>query len=88
MKDNRMCRKSKDTEAPISFSTFSFSWKFLHGVWQKLVIILDNHQDLQVWHRVDRHGHTYWKAYDPVTGKSFSSGSEADICVWIEQRYR
>jgi hypothetical protein len=26
--------------------------------------------------------------YDPITGQSLSSGSEADISMWIEQSYR
>jgi hypothetical protein len=50
--------------------------------------LLDNNKEIQVWQKSDSHGNIYWKAYDPVTGKSFSSGSEADISMWIEQRYR
>ncbi|MBD2167265.1 hypothetical protein H6G04_23005 [Calothrix membranacea FACHB-236] len=44
--------------------------------------------ELQVVQKLDRHGNTYWQAYDPATGKSFSSGSEADVSMWIEQLYK
>ncbi|MBD2214318.1 hypothetical protein H6G64_12950 [Calothrix sp. FACHB-156] len=44
--------------------------------------------ELQVVQKLDRHGNTYWQAYDPATGKSFSSGSEADVSIWIEQLYK
>ncbi|BAY31561.1 hypothetical protein NIES2107_34220 [Nostoc carneum NIES-2107] len=44
--------------------------------------------ELQVVQKSDRQGNTYWRAYDPATGKSFSSGSEADVSMWIEQLYK
>ncbi|MGJ5629669.1 hypothetical protein [Nostoc sp. CALU 1950] len=64
-------------------------WKSLHIFWEKfLKKLLENPNELQVWQKVDRHGNIYWQAYDPATGKSFSSGSQADVCLWIEQLYR
>ncbi|WP_242063184.1 hypothetical protein [Nostoc sp. FACHB-892] len=64
-------------------------WEFLHSIWKIFVkkLLLDSNE-LQVWQKVDRYGNTYWQAYDPATGKSFSSGSQADVCMWIEQLYR
>ncbi|MGI2905261.1 hypothetical protein [Tolypothrix sp. VBCCA 56010] len=88
MKDNQICFKSENTEAT-SFLTSSSYNKFLHDLWQRLVdTLLTNSQELQVWQKVDRYGNIYWKAYDPVTGKSFMSGSEGDIRMWIEQLYQ
>ncbi|WP_230966285.1 hypothetical protein [Nostoc sp. NZL] len=64
-------------------------WGFLHKLWKKFVkIILADPNELQVWQKVDRYGNIYWQAYDPATGKSFSSGSQADVYMWIEQLYR
>ncbi|MBH8553417.1 hypothetical protein I8751_13735 [Nostocaceae cyanobacterium CENA357] len=61
----------------------------LHYIWKKIVkTLLVDSQELQVLQRNDRYGNIYWQAYDPVTGKSFSSGSKADISMWIEQLYR
>ncbi|MCC5623395.1 hypothetical protein [Nostoc sp. CHAB 5715] len=64
-------------------------WESLHSIWEKIVKkLLADSNELQVWQKVDRYGNIYWQAYDPTTGKSFSSGSEADVCMWIEQLYR
>ncbi len=64
-------------------------WESLHSHWKGFVKeLLANPNELQVWQKVDRHGNIYWQAYDPRSGKSFSSGSQADVCMWIEQLYR
>ncbi|NJR76982.1 MAG: hypothetical protein HC773_32540 [Scytonema sp. CRU_2_7] len=61
----------------------------LHGFWQNAIqTLLADPEELQVIQKVDRQGNIYWQAYDPVTGKSFSSGSEVDVSMWIEQLYR
>ncbi|WP_339378142.1 hypothetical protein [Calothrix sp. NIES-2100] len=61
----------------------------LHGLWDNTVkTLLADPQELQVIQKVDRHGNIYWQAYDPVTGKSYASGSEVDVTMWIEQLYR
>ncbi len=61
----------------------------LQNIWQKLLkIVLANPQEIQVKQKLDRYGNQYWYVYDPVTGKSFASGSDADISMWIEQIYR
>ncbi len=64
-------------------------WKSLHIIWESFVKkFLADPNELQVWQKVDRYGNIYWQAYDPATGKTFSSGSQADVCMWIEQLYR
>ena len=64
-------------------------WKFLHLIWENFVKkLLADPNELQVLQKVDCYGNIYWQAYDPVTGKSFASGSETDVCMWIEQLYR
>ncbi|WP_242037845.1 hypothetical protein [Tolypothrix sp. FACHB-123] len=67
----------------------SFIQELLHNFWQNTVKILSSdYQELEVIQKVDRKGNIYWQAYDPISGKSYSSGSEVDVCMWIEQLYR
>ncbi|BAZ48488.1 hypothetical protein NIES4103_10960 [Nostoc sp. NIES-4103] len=71
------------------FSTRSRLGDFLYNTWQQFIkTLLADRNELQVWQKVDHHGNIYWNAYDPATGKSFSSGSEADVHMWIEKLYR
>lgn len=59
----------------------------LKSAWQRLVNFLTTTNELQVWQSSDRHGNTWWNAYDPATGRSTKLSSEAEMRVWIEQRY-
>lgn len=97
MNDKIRCVKSKDrltnirreAKQQLKFNNTSYFFALVKNIWRNFVIwLLDDTKEIQVWQKSDRHGNIYWKAYDPVTGKSLSSGSEADISMWIEQRYR
>ncbi len=46
-----------------------------------------NANEPQIWTETDRYGNTYWHAYDPVSGRSVSLDSEAEMRAWLEQRY-
>ncbi|MBD2449364.1 hypothetical protein H6G76_19800 [Nostoc sp. FACHB-152] len=60
--------------------------KILLDIWKKLrQALLADPNELKVWKKVDRQGNKYWCAYDPKTDKSFASGSEAELRIWIEQ---
>lgn len=59
----------------------------LKSAWQQLIHYLTTTNELQVWQSCDRHGKTWWNAYDPTTGRSTKLGSEAEMRVWIERRY-
>lgn len=59
----------------------------LKSAWQQLIYFLTTTNELQVWQSRDRHGNTCWNAYDPLTGRSTKLSSEAEMRVWIEQRY-
>ncbi|BCL38805.1 hypothetical protein [Nostoc sp. MS1] len=90
MQDDITCLESQGRET-LNSTRFrhNYGWEILHKIWQKLVkIIISNPQEIQVKQKVDRYGNQYWYAYDPITGKSFASGSQADIAMWIEQVYR
>lgn len=43
--------------------------------------------DLQVWQKKDRYGRSYWQACDPKTESKITLASEAEMRIWIEQRY-
>ena len=90
MHNDLNCLQSKGRETPNSrLFGHNYRWVILDNFWQKLVkIILVNSQEVEVRQKIDRYGNQYWYAYDPVTGKSFASGSEADISMWLEQLHR
>lgn len=41
----------------------------------------------RVWYTCDAKANLWWHAHDPVTGRSLYDASEAEMRVWIEQRY-
>lgn len=97
MKSDLKCLNSQELEIGNSFdlppecriSISASLWnKFSQFCQNLLHNLLADPQQIQVKQKVDRQGNIYWRAYDPVTGKSFASGSETDICMWIEQLYR
>ncbi|PIG92465.1 hypothetical protein [Gloeocapsopsis sp. IPPAS B-1203] len=53
----------------------------------RLFQALTSRDRLQVWQKKDRYGRSYWQAYDPVSDSKISLASEAEMRVWIEQRY-
>jgi len=67
-------------------------WSGLSGcqrLWQPIAYRLSRRAELCAWQRLDRFGNRYWYAYDPATGRSTTSGSEAEIRAWIEElRYQ
>lgn len=97
MENDQTGLKSEDTRTDVSpvlkrglsLSISLFSLAFLSRIWQKTVNLLSaSTEEPQVWQRVDCYGNTYWEAYDPISRKSFCSGSETDIRIWIEQLYK
>lgn len=53
----------------------------------RLFRCLTSRDDIQVWQKKDRYGRSYWQAYDSATDKKISLASEAEMRIWIEQRY-
>ncbi|PSB35663.1 hypothetical protein [Stenomitos frigidus] len=41
----------------------------------------------RVWYSCDAEGRLWWHAHDPVTGRSLSNATEAEMRSWIEQRH-
>lgn len=70
------------------FATTSFSLlNRIKAIKQRFVRALTCNSELQVWQKTDRYGNNYWQARDPKTDKSTSLSSEAEMRIWIEQRY-
>lgn len=90
MRNELRCLQPEEIKITSKASNILTSIKeILHKFWQNTVkILLSDSQELEVVKKVDRQGHIYWQAYDPVSGKSYSSGSEVDVFMWIEQLYR
>ncbi|HEY9633138.1 MAG TPA: hypothetical protein V6D14_07020 [Coleofasciculaceae cyanobacterium] len=57
--------------------------RFLYQMMESFI----GNNDLRIWQTYDRFGKNWWHAYDPLTGKRTSVASEAELRVWIEQRY-
>lgn len=59
----------------------------LNIVWQPIVYALTRRAEVRVWAVKTRQGQVFWKAYDPVSGRTFSFTSEDEVRLWIDQRY-
>lgn len=57
------------------------------AILERSIQVLTRSHELQVCRKKDRNGNTYWQAFDPKTRKSTSLSSEAEMRIWIEQRY-
>lgn len=41
----------------------------------------------KAWQIRDRSGATYWRVYDPVSNQTQAFSGEAEVRMWLEQRY-
>jgi hypothetical protein len=81
---------------PISFKEYwdleSVSKKqepasLISRIFQTLLAKLSSNNDPQIKLRYSPSGQEYWHVYDPTTGKAATFTAEADVRVWVEQRY-
>ncbi len=56
-------------------------------VWRSWLRWLTTRTDIQIQKKSDRAGHLYWQVYDPLTHKHLNFSSEAEVRIWLEQRY-
>jgi hypothetical protein len=57
----------------------------LDRLWQALVRSVQITQEPQITRMHDRHGHSYFKIYDPLTGQHHYAGSEQEVRIWLER---
>lgn len=55
--------------------------------WQHLVTSLAQGQEPRIWQHTDRAGKIWWHGYDPHTERSICVDSEAEMRIWLEERY-
>lgn len=54
---------------------------------QALIGKFSGDQELKVWETADSAGRKLWHAYDPISGRLICTETEAEMRVWLEQRY-
>lgn len=65
----------------------SKAFSSLSRLWQHLVAALTKAQEPQIWQSYDHQGNLWWHGYDPMTGRSICRDSEAEMRIWLEERY-
>lgn len=64
--------------------------------WNKLWILMNQPlfawdltpcQEPKIRQILDSEGHLWWYAYDPLTGQTTYLESEADVQIWLEERF-
>jgi hypothetical protein len=68
---------STDSKAKFTF--------WLSNIWQFLVDILFQDNELKVWEKKDKQGNIYWKIYHPATGNTVYLASEQEARIWIDR---
>ena len=61
---------------------------FWTNFWDALFQPLVKPAELRVWRTRDNKGNIWWSAHDPATGRLIERVSEAQIRIWLEQRYQ
>jgi hypothetical protein len=56
-------------------------------MWQALVAKLSSSTDPHIRLKYSPSGQEYWHVYDPMSGKAQTFTAEADVRVWLEERY-
>ncbi|NJR38570.1 MAG: hypothetical protein HC781_06630 [Leptolyngbyaceae cyanobacterium CSU_1_4] len=56
-------------------------------IFQTLVAKLSGNNDPQIKLKYSSSGQEYWHVYDPMTGKAETFATEAEVRIWVEQRY-
>lgn len=62
-------------------------WTGLSNLGQQFSQSMSRWAELKIWQKSDRQGNISWHGYDPNRGEYVAFGTEAEIRMWIEQRY-
>ena len=60
---------------------------WLDKVWKFLIKSFTQAHELKLYQVTGKAGKSYWYTYDPKTGLSTCLGSEAEVRIWLDQRY-
>jgi hypothetical protein len=64
-----------------------FITKFKSSCHQMIALITAG-KEPKIWRSFDTEGKLYWNAFDPQSHRFVKDLSEAEMRIWIEQRYR
>ena len=82
---------SSQPSAPSALSFWSQSLQQIQSLFgqnfQRLLTAVTGTSDPIVQQRCDRHGHSYYTIYDPVSQHRTVCASETEVRAWLEQRY-
>jgi hypothetical protein len=59
----------------------------LSRMWQALVNTFASSNDPHIKLKYSPSGREYWHVYDPMSGQAQTFMDEADVRVWLEERY-
>jgi hypothetical protein len=54
---------------------------------RKILLFLTAPSEPKITQRTDLTGNNWWEVYDPITGSSHVFNNEAEVRIWLEQRY-
>jgi hypothetical protein len=67
-------------------SPFNLSLR-LPNIWQRLLKLAIGNSEVRVWKTQTHTGEDLWHVYEPHCEQSVTFSSEAEVRVWLEQRY-
>ncbi|MDJ1183693.1 hypothetical protein [Roseofilum casamattae] len=70
-----------------SFGDRAMASDRLRKLWNYLVAVWWNSEEPRIYQKQDKHGNWIYQIYDPVAHERFICDSEAEVRVWLEQRY-
>lgn len=59
----------------------------LKKIFAEVVRFLSDSSEPRIQFKRDRLGNHFWRVYDPSTNQSATFSSEAEVRIWLEQRY-
>ena len=79
-------RGGSSSNSPKASHRLGLRW--LNNLFSVLVSQLVSSSDPLVWRTEDASGEAVWNAKDTASGKVIRGASEAELRVWLEERYR
>ncbi|HHP7245338.1 MAG TPA: hypothetical protein ACFE0H_11690 [Elainellaceae cyanobacterium] len=59
----------------------------LQKIWQWFVSAMARNSEPRIWKVLDSNGNPYWRIHDPASDRMATLASEAEVRIWLEQRY-
>jgi hypothetical protein len=79
-------QEKRQMDSALPNSGFSSVIAGVKHLWEQMVGAIAHAHDLQVWTTTDGNA-LWWHAYNPRSGRSVITDSEAEMRLWIEANY-